>query len=79
MPGPIRTPAYVMLNDTNTKMTGRILSDAWAALLQRAGVWDSVEYAPRRALAWGKKPGTNGAREVARRVRQNAALFTVAA
>jgi hypothetical protein len=54
-------------------ITGRIISPAWAALLMRASVFDMKMTGPRRALAWAKKPPTNGAREVARRLRQMAA------
>lgn len=72
-------PSFVFLNDSNPTMTGRILSDAWHALLMRANVFEQKTSLPRRALAWANKPPTNGAREVARRVRQNAALFTVTA
>lgn len=79
MRGQTRTPAYALLNDQNPRMSGRVLSDAWHALLMRANVFEQKAYPPRRALEWAKKPPTNGAREMTRRVRQNAPLFTVAA
>lgn len=74
-----KVPAFVILDDKKTGMSGRVLSDAWHALLMRAGVFEVKPREPRLALAWTKKPPTNGARECARRIRQNAALFTVAA
>jgi len=61
-----------------TPLTGLVISDAWVALLARAQVFAPVfKRGPRPALAWTRKPPTNGDKEVARRKRQMAAIFTV--
>jgi hypothetical protein len=73
-------PVHTEQAHQKTPITGLVLSDAWVALLARAQVFAPLfQRGPRRALAWTRKPPTNGKKEVERRRRQMAAIFTVPA